>query len=62
MPSTFNNALYFFSNGSKLKTFEWKYDIYNENLRHWGKFGNPDTIYKGIQGVCQSAFYIYKNY
>ena len=62
MPRTFNNALYFVRNGSKLKTSKWSvdqqdypvkdiYDIYNENLRHWGKFGKPDTIYKGIQSI-----------
>jgi hypothetical protein len=27
------------------------YDIYNENLRHLGKFGETDTIYKGIQTI-----------
>ena len=62
MPRTFNNALYFVRNGSKLVSSKWSvdqqdfpvkdiYDIYNENLRHWGKFGKPDTIYKGIQSI-----------
>ena len=62
MPRTFNNALYFVRNGSKIKTSKWSvdqqdypsrdlYDIYNENLRHWGKFGKPDSIYKGIQTI-----------
>ena len=62
MPRTFNNALYFVRNGSKLLTSKWSvdqqdfpvkdiYDIYNENLRHWGKFGKPDSIYKGIQTI-----------
>ena len=57
MPRTFNNALYFVRNGSKLVSSKWSvdqqdfpvkdiYDIHNENLRHWGKFGKPDTIYK----------------
>jgi hypothetical protein len=27
------------------------YEIYNENLLHWGKFGKPDCIYKGIQTI-----------
>jgi hypothetical protein len=55
MPRTFNNALYFVRNGSKLKTSKWSvdqqdyqvkdiYELYNENLRHWGKFGKPDCI------------------
>ena len=62
MPRTFNNALYFVRNGSKIKSSKWSvdqqdypsrdlYDIYNENLRHWGKFGKPDSIYKGIQTI-----------
>ena len=62
MPRTFNNALYFVRNGSKLASSKWSvdqqdfptkdiYDIYNENLRHWGKFGKPDCIYKGIQSI-----------
>ena len=62
MPRTFNNALYFVRNGSKLKTSKWSvdqqdyqvkdiYELYNENLRHWGKFGKPDCIYKGIQSI-----------
>ena len=62
MPRTFNNALYFVRNGSKIVSSKWSvdqqdfptkdiYDIYNENLRHWGKFGKPDTIYKGIQTI-----------
>jgi hypothetical protein len=62
MPRTFNNALYFVRNGSKIKTSKWSvdqqdfpvkdiYDIYNENLRHWGKFGKPENIYKGIQTI-----------
>ena len=60
MPRTFNNALYFVRNGSKIKSSQWSvdqqdfpvrdlYDVYNENLSHWGKFGKPDSIYKGIQ-------------
>ena len=62
MPRTFNNPLYFVRNGSKIKTTKWAvdqqeypardlYDVYNENLRHWGKFGKPDSIYKGIQTI-----------
>jgi hypothetical protein len=62
MPRTFNNPLYFLRNGSKIKTTKWAvdqqeypardlYDMYNENLRHWGKFGKPDSIYKGIQTI-----------
>ncbi len=63
MPRTFNYALYFVRNGSKIKSSKWSvdqqhffpvkdiYDIYNENLRHWGKFGKPDTIYKCIQTI-----------
>jgi hypothetical protein len=62
MPRTFNNALYFVRNGSKIMSSKWSvdqqdfptkdiYDIYNENLRHWGKFGKADTIYKGIQTI-----------
>lgn len=61
MPRTFNNALYFVRNGSKIKTSKWAvdqqeypardiYDIYNDNLRHWEKFGK-DSIYKGIQTI-----------
>ena len=70
MPRTFNNALYFVRNGSKILSSKWSvdqqdfpskdiYDIYNENLRHWGKFGKPDTIYKGIQSIYhfQECFY-----
>ena len=35
------------------------YEIYNENLRHWGKFGKTDSIYKGIQSIYhfQETFY-----
>jgi hypothetical protein len=62
MPRTFNNALYFGRNGSKIKNTKWSvdqqdyptkdiYEIYNENLRHWGKFGKPENIYKGIQTI-----------
>ena len=70
MPRTFNNALYFVRNGSKIKSSKWSvdqqdfpvrdlYDVYNENLRHWGKFGKPDSIYKGIQTIYhfQETFY-----
>jgi hypothetical protein len=45
MPRTFNNALYFVRNGSKIISSKWSvdqqeypsknlYDVYNENLRH----------------------------
>jgi hypothetical protein len=62
MPRTFNNALYFVRNGSKIKSSKWSvdqqeyptknlYDVYNENLRHWDKFGKPEDIYKGIQSI-----------
>ena len=62
MPRTFNNALYFVRNGSKIKSSKWSvdqqdypvkdiYEIYNENLRHWNKFGKPDSFYKGIQTI-----------
>ena len=62
MPRTFDNALYFVRNGSKIVSSKWSvdqqdfpikdiYDIYNENLRHWGKFGKPESIYKGIQTI-----------
>jgi hypothetical protein len=70
MPRTFNNALYFVRNGSKIKTSKWAvdqqeypardlYDIYNENLRHWEKFGKDASIYKGIQTIYhfQETFY-----
>ena len=70
MPRTFNNALYFVRNGSKIKTSKWAvdqqeypardlYDIYNDNLRHWEKFGKADNIYKGIQTIYhfQETFY-----
>jgi hypothetical protein len=70
MPRTFNNALYFVRNGSKIKSSKWSvdqqdypsrdlYDVYNENLRHWGKFGKTDSIYKGIQTIYhfQETFY-----
>ena len=62
LPRTFNNALYFVRNGSKISNTKWSvdqqeypsrdiYDIYNENLRHWGKFGKTDSIYKGMQTI-----------
>ena len=70
MPRTFNNALYFVRNGSKIKSSKWSvdqqeypvknlYDVYNENLRHWDKFGKPEDIYKGIQTIYhfQETFY-----
>jgi hypothetical protein len=70
MPRTFNNALYFVRNGSKIKSSKWSvdqqeyptknlYDVYNENLRHWDKFGKPEDIYKGIQSIYhfQETFY-----
>jgi hypothetical protein len=70
MPRTFNNALYFVRNGSKIKSSKWSvdqqdypskdiYEIYNENLRHWDKFGKPGSIYKGIQSIYhfQETFY-----
>ena len=62
LPRTFNNALYFVRNGSKIKNSKWSvdqqeypvrdlYDIYNENLRHWDKFGKSESIYKGMQTI-----------
>jgi hypothetical protein len=62
LPRTFNNALYFVRNGSKIKTSKWSvdqqeypvrdlYDMYNENLRHWDKFGKSESIYKGMQTI-----------
>ena len=70
MPRTFNNALYFVRNGSKIKSSKWSvdqqeypvktlYDVYNENLRHWDKFGKTEDIYKGIQSIYhfQETFY-----
>ena len=62
LPRTFNNALYFVRNGSKIKTSKWSvdqqeypvrdlYDMYNENLRHWDKFGKPDSFYRGMQTI-----------
>ena len=70
MPRTFKNALYFVRNGSKIKSSKWSvdqqdfpvrdlYDVHNENLRHWNKFGKPDSIYKGIQTIYhfQETFY-----
>ena len=70
MPRTFNNALYFVRNGSKIKSSKWSvdqqdypskdiYEIYNENLRHWNKFGKTDSIDKGIQTIYhfQETFY-----
>ncbi len=71
MPRTFNNSIYFLRNGSKIKSSKWYidqqeyvtrdlYDVYNENLRHWKKFGKSDTsIYPGIQSIYhfQETFY-----
>jgi hypothetical protein len=62
LPRTFNNSLAFFRNLSKISTSQRTvdsqqfpardlYDIYNENLRHWDKFGKADSIYKGIQSI-----------
>lgn len=63
MPRTFNNSIYFLRNGSKIKNSRWSidsqeypsrdiYEIYNENLRHWKKFGKEDSmIYPGIQSI-----------
>ena len=62
LPRTFNNALAFVRNGSKIVQSQWAvdsqqfpakdlYDIYNENLRHWDKFGKPDAVYKGMQSI-----------
>ncbi len=60
IPCTFNNALFFVSNDPKIKSSKSNvnqqdvkgiYDIYNENLRHGGKFGKLDCIHQGIQTI-----------
>jgi hypothetical protein len=62
LPRTFNNSLYFVRNGSKINNFKWSVDqqeypardlddMFNENLRHWDKFGKPEAFYWRMQTI-----------
>ena len=73
LPRSFNNALYFVRNGSKVGTSQWTvdsqmfpskdlYETYNEYLRHWNIFGGKNnTLYRGCQSVYHFAETFYSD-